>query len=86
MTKIIEILNMKNLIEASKEIDNIYMKNEWDLKDIIKYIVTYTIYSAKMTDLRKMKIIQKLSDIDLKIVNQNDCRIQFQALLAVWRT
>ena len=84
---IVAILDQKtggDFRDASNQINDLYLANKWDLHDILKYLLRYVIDSPDISDNIKIKLVILISDIENKVVNQSDCLIQLQALLAGW--
>lgn len=82
--RIIKILNTKNYKEASHKLIELYLENKWDLRDILKYLLKYIIENDDIHDNNKIKIIKTISDIENKVINQSDIKIQLHSLLAGW--
>ena len=76
----IKIINENTLTSACQKIIDIYKDNKWDLSYMLDSILKFII-SSDYNDQKKMKIINKLSDVKFKITQGYDSEIHLCSLI-----
>ena len=75
----------KNFLEVSTILLNKFKDNQWSIKEFIIRIVRH-VMSSKIVDTQKIKLIEKLADIDYKISSCHDIEIQLYSLVGAFQS
>lgn len=84
MTDLLQILFGRNLQEACRTISDRFKNNQWNLADLIHTLAEYVVKSH-LTPNRKYFLIEKLSDIEIKVSHSNDAEIQLYTLVSAFQ-
>lgn len=84
----INILNsaQTDLSTACKKVIDIYKDNQWNLPDLIKKLTEYVVNDKIISNKRKVFLLEKLSDIEIKLSHCNDSEVQLYGLVSAFGT
>jgi len=75
----------KTFLEVSSILLNKFRDNQWSIKEFIMRTVRY-IMSGGLSDAQKIKLVDKLADIDYKVSSCHDIEIQLYAMVGAFQT
>ncbi len=85
INKIINILFNSSLQDACNDINNLFRDNHWNLPDLIHSLTEYVVNHPEMGGAQKYYLIEKLSDIEVKLSYSNDAVVQLYALISAFQ-
>lgn len=70
---------------ACKEINDLFKNNQWNLDHLIHYLTEYVVNHPTMPQKQKYYLVEKLSDIEVKLSHSNDAEVQLYALISAFQ-
>ncbi len=85
MDELINILFNIPFHTSCKQVNNLFKNNQWNISDLIHRLTDYVVNHPTMPDKQKYFLIDRLSDIEIKITHSNDAEIQLYALISAFQ-
>ena len=85
LDSLIDILFNTPFHSACKEIFELFKNNQWNLPDLIHRLVEFVVSHQTMISKQKYYLIDKLSDIEVKLSHSNDAEIQLYTLVSAFQ-
>lgn len=70
---------------ACHQLDDLFKNNQWNLPDLIHRLAEYIVNHPTLKDSQKFFIVDKLSEIEIKLAHTNDAEIQLYALVSAFQ-
>lgn len=70
---------------ACQQVRELFKNNQWNLSDLLHRLVEYIIAHSTMPAKQKFFLIEKLSDMEVKLNHSNDAEIQLYTLVAAFQ-
>jgi len=85
ISNIISIISDNSFATSCEKIYSLFLNNEWNLSSLISYLAKHIMANLdNYNDNQIIYIMNKLSDIEVKISCSNDQEIQLYALIATF--
>lgn len=85
LSNIISHLYDLPLNEACDKMYELYLNNDWDLSNLLHQLVHYAIEHKTLSRNVQYFLIDKLSDLIMKITNSNNAEIQLYQLVSIFQ-
>ncbi len=82
---IIDILFNQTFQNACQQVDDLFKNNQWNLSDLIHHLTDYVVKHDTLLETKKFFLIDKLSEIEVKLSHSNDAEIQLYALVSAFQ-
>ena len=80
--QLIELLFSDNFQVACHQINDHFKDNQWNLSDLVHRLTEYVVNHPEMPANQQYFLIDRLSDIEIKLSHSNDAEVQLYALIS----
>lgn len=85
INSLIQMMTNQSFEVACHQINDLFKDNQWNLSDLIHYLVEYVVNHQQMSIEQKYFIIGHLSETEVKLTHSNDAEIQLYFLISVFQ-
>ena len=85
MKDLIAILFGDSLSKTCAILLDLFKNNQWNLSDLLHKLADYVIKSPTLLEKQKYFLIEKMSEIEVKLSQSNDAEIQLYALVSAFQ-
>ena len=82
---LIAILFGDSLSKTCAILLDLFKNNQWNLSDLLHKLAEYVIKNPKLPEKQKYFLIEKMSEIEVKLSQSNDAEIQLYALVSAFQ-
>lgn len=84
ISEIIHIVSHNSIHQGCQQMLDLFKDNQWNLTDLLHLLSEYVVTEVSMPDQRKMLIIEKLADIEVRLCHSNDTEVQLYSLVTAF--
>jgi replication factor C subunit 3/5 len=85
MDELISILFSTSFHSACHQINDLFKNNEWNLSDLIHRLTEYIVNNQLLLEKQKYFLIDRLSDIEVKLSHSNDAEVQLYTMISAFQ-
>lgn len=79
------LMTQQPLQVSCQQILHIFKDNQWNVTDMIHYLSQYVIQHQDLSDPQKFFLIEKISEIEVKLSHSNDTEVQLYGMIAAFK-
>jgi len=85
MDEVINILFNTPFHSACHQINDLFKNNQWNLSDLIHRLTEYVVNHPSLPSKQKYFLIDRLSDIEVKLSHSNDAEVQLYTMISAFQ-
>ena len=83
--ELINILFNQPFHKSCHQINDLFKNNQWNLSDLVHRLAEYVVNHQTMPSQQKYFLIDRLSDIEIKLSHSNDAEVQLYTLISAFQ-